>query len=1319
MRELVLELMCNFLNYVQWPGYRVKRCPGLCFDQFSEKALSLISLVLAFFITLFPNESKSQTHYAELYLDCQSATCVLEEAAIRQALTNLQDQCQFTVNVLVVDQNVGLTAENGQITTPDGEVWMDASVDYLLLLEPASVSLFVQNSGELTMLEEGPLWETVQVAFNNLIPLPNKNYCATRALLSALPCSGGALSEIPCQVPEVEVAEDLTFLHLDVEELALVQETKRRLLSNHCAKVVIIKLPRLSPYYRQYLENHELPTPLIEQLHNSYGREVTLILVIPDPKSTDYTLGVQHIRSGPPQDGDCASQVNHILEWLPGLEAKRLPAAMAELETMLKGGEEYLDSQLADLQMTFHRSPEAHYGFDTMQYPQAHAENYETLEGQSNAPYYIPWQSIKIGGQEPVLTRRKDGGFVPPQVAFMDLLGAEVPIIGGNSQQKTLNVTAPPTTESLGPVYARMGGEDGPTVGQLNTVGYEEKLLHVVLVPVNGAQSSYSAIEIQNQLRSTYRQAVVEVSVTMHGGITVSGFDGQLNDEESGFLSNYTPQMRQIIRAYKQLQAPQPNVYYLFLVNDHEVGTKLGYMPRKKVYGLIINSHHFSLEGYAKTIAHELGHGAYVLQHIYKTYEGQLSPGVTKNLMDNGPGRDLHKYQWDLVHDPTNVWSVLDADEDRESSGVIARSFVFQENIYYEYEGSEEQYTCLTPSGELYAIPKDAIAAFYPRSGDWPAGCLAGFNWQGGTYLGWWRPNDAGQPFSGYAPRELIGNIEVPGTYMASMPVNPDSVYAAVVSLLDSCEVEIRRGYSNRPVYQLGENYPVDVNASVATLPVVFTTRYLTSTCLDGQQAWCLERYGDHPYFLPEDNSPIARVVKSNPCLIGDLIHYDFTPDNTESEWMEGLKNISAMGIGFGFLPVVLDAVIGHVIREFGRQKISQAMIGYSTDLLVQGGIKYYFPPEGTTVTLTEAFSGLDQFQATASAVEAMIELDNAWLNLGVSAASSCLVDGFTENGEIRDEFSMQACATGVTSAVLISGAISSYPHIRTKLRNMPKPQLVRGIISLLGDFDPTIHLNATIPLPEGIRYTIYKLFKQGDPLNAEDIEALFDITGPQAASIANQLNTDQAVSNALLDTDFWTLLRKQTANPNIRAELIADLANDVNLVEAFRQRPELVGAWEVALNNGLPESWRRNPDFLNPFLRVIDDLNFQTHIFDGQIVNGQTKGVHYFQNVNGSIIKTVGNASHTYGDGSIKRIQVAKKKTNGNYAGAKWSTFFPHTWSKDKILAEITFVRSKTSNKINDYKWKGLASDGVTEIEIQYTGPPGNIVLQSAFPTI
>ncbi len=777
----VLHLMCAALNLIKKSGHHHWWCPvSSFFDSTAffirKEAVRLLTVGGILLLSLFSNSINGQTHRGELYQDCQSATCVFEAVAVQQALADLQDQCQLTVNVLVFDQNISLTAEGGQLITPDGEIWMDASVDYLLLVEPASISLFAQEAGVLVLQEDNPLVASVEASFSNLLPYANKNYCAIRALLSGLSCSSVTLPEAPCQVAAVEAEEDLTFLHLDVEELDLVQEAKRRLLSNHCAKVVIIKLPRLSPYYRQYLESHQLPAPLVDQLHDRYGREVTLILVIPDPQSTAYTLGIQHIQSGPPDAGQCASQVSHIIDWLPALEPLRLPAALAELEAMLKGGEEYQSSQLANLQLTFKSAPNAHYGFDTLQYPQAHVSNYEVLDPEASPPYYIPWQSIKLGASDPVVVRRKGGGFIPPEVDFVDLLGADVPVLSGNSQEKILDLSAPLNTDTPAPIYARLGaGNDANTIGQLNTVAYEEKLLHVVLVPVNGAQSPYSAIEIQNQLRSTYRQAVVEVSVTMHNGITVPDFNGVLEDQGSGFLSNYTAQMRRIIRAYKQVQPPQPNVYYLFLVNDHEEGTKLGYMPRKKVYGFIINTHHFNLEDYAKTIGHELGHGAYVLEHTFKTYAGQLPAGQTHNLMDYGTGVDLHKYQWDLVHDPANVWSVLDTDEDREYI-IVDNLEPFKDFRNDDGDGvfdTDDSFTFLAPSGLPITIPASTSRVVF-FSGDevggptgipsfeqfelMPFGTLRYFDFEG-THYNTYLATGGDFDFAGYADIDDVSKL--------------------------------------------------------------------------------------------------------------------------------------------------------------------------------------------------------------------------------------------------------------------------------------------------------------------------------------------------------------------------------------------------------------------------------------------------------------------------------------------------------------------------------------------------------------------------------
>lgn len=66
----------------------------------------------------------------------------------------------------------------------------------------------------------------------------------------------------------------------------------------------------------------------------------------------------------------------------------------------------------------------------------------------------------------------------------------------------------------------------------------------------------------------------------------------------------------------------------------------------------------------AHTIAHELGHGLFTLQHTFDDeYGGDNSRSNTANIMDYGTGNELVAFQWNIMSKPA-VFTALDkADE--------------------------------------------------------------------------------------------------------------------------------------------------------------------------------------------------------------------------------------------------------------------------------------------------------------------------------------------------------------------------------------------------------------------------------------------------------------------------------------------------------------------------------------------------------------------------------------------------------------------------------------------------------------------------------
>ncbi|HEY9049626.1 MAG TPA: hypothetical protein VIN08_27200, partial [Ohtaekwangia sp.] len=141
--------------------------------------------------------------------------------------------------------------------------------------------------------------------------------------------------------------------------------------------------------------------------------------------------------------------------------------------------------------------------------------------------------------------------------------------------------------------------------------------------------------------------------------------DDTFDDGESGLLTNYTGDMKKVIKAYGNLL---DNTYYIFLVTKPKSGATLGYMPRSKQAGFIFVDK-LNSTTVVNTLAHEIGHGAFNLQHTFKEYPS-LAQGSTDNLMDYANGTALYKYQWDYIHDPQKVIGLFEDDEDAASINV-------------------------------------------------------------------------------------------------------------------------------------------------------------------------------------------------------------------------------------------------------------------------------------------------------------------------------------------------------------------------------------------------------------------------------------------------------------------------------------------------------------------------------------------------------------------------------------------------------------------------------------------------------------------------
>ncbi len=302
-------------------------------------------------------------------------------------------------------------------------------------------------------------------------------------------------------------------------------------------------------------------------------------------------------------------------------------------------------------------------GLDQLRYS-AHQGNYEQLE-INEAAYPVAWKALPSGTTTTVLAQVDKETSFPPGVVFRQNGNAVSTQPGSELHQQQLTLTGQAhQQEGSLEVYAS-GDEDAELVGKLNTISYDALPKNLVLIALDGTIEEQGA-EVQQTGEAVKRilaQAGVALNVTFqHFSTDWGDRDVPLEDNTSGMLSNYPRALKRVIRDYRQEHEEEKETAYIFLAGESSSGRK-GYMPKKRNYGFVFVHNHRHDESLARTIAHELGHGWFRLEHSWQTYP-TLTQGSSDNLMDYGAGTRLRKYQWDFVHDPMRMLGWFQDEDD-------------------------------------------------------------------------------------------------------------------------------------------------------------------------------------------------------------------------------------------------------------------------------------------------------------------------------------------------------------------------------------------------------------------------------------------------------------------------------------------------------------------------------------------------------------------------------------------------------------------------------------------------------------------------------
>ena len=273
--------------------------------------------------------------------------------------------------------------------------------------------------------------------------------------------------------------------------------------------------------------------------------------------------------------------------------------------------------------------------------------------------YIAPWKLIPVGEQDVVAARYEGKKTIDlSRVRFATSPNSPALPAELHEESKTWSLKLPGTdAQSSYDVYAIY---EGQVIGKLRVVSYPKQSYRVRLVSVNG-QRVGDVSELSQHLNNIYQQVGVEFRLA-----ETDSFQAELSNR------HIRQDLKKLRDSYEE-QHPlgKDEVCVFVLSSELSKSSKLedveGLMPRKSRFGYIFTGNSPNGKGLARTLAHELGHGLFTLQHSFDDeYGGKQSQDKTANLMDYTVGATkLVAFQWNIISNPA-PFTALDREKDAQ-----------------------------------------------------------------------------------------------------------------------------------------------------------------------------------------------------------------------------------------------------------------------------------------------------------------------------------------------------------------------------------------------------------------------------------------------------------------------------------------------------------------------------------------------------------------------------------------------------------------------------------------------------------------------------
>jgi len=292
--------------------------------------------------------------------------------------------------------------------------------------------------------------------------------------------------------------------------------------------------------------------------------------------------------------------------------------------------------------------------------------------------YIAPWKLVPVGEND-VVTAKYEGSknIDLKKVRFASEPNTAALPAKFNEAEQTWTISL--RSVSPGASYDVFAVYEGVAIGKLRVVSYAKQQHKVTLVPINKVRLDKTTIE--QGLNAIYNpvgvQFTVNVDERMRGNYdweTKTEKDSLLGVVGKSFLGydkelKETPEMLNLQKTYQQ-EAGTLDGVYLFVLNgakglEGQNKDLLGEMPRKSRFGYIFTANSYNTTSLVRTIAHEVGHGIFTLQHTFDAEYGKGTLKETENLLDYNEGTDLAAFQWNVMANPA-IFTATDKAKDGE-----------------------------------------------------------------------------------------------------------------------------------------------------------------------------------------------------------------------------------------------------------------------------------------------------------------------------------------------------------------------------------------------------------------------------------------------------------------------------------------------------------------------------------------------------------------------------------------------------------------------------------------------------------------------------